>query len=305
MAINGCSFLADSSRKLKEFEEEFFTSKFLQDFVSVFTVAVQLITSSSALEFWRLRMLGELITRYLVLLFGYAFPAFECFRSVEKNKVDVEEIKFWCQYWIIIALVTVCERIGDAFLSWLPMYGEVKLAFFIYLWYPKTKGTGYVYESMLRPFVTRHETDIERKLQEMKTRGWDFAIYYWQNCTELGQTKFFEALQYFVSQSGKFPDSKTQKSNGHEPSAPPLPVPSPNDLPSMNKHKSKSTGWLSRPPPPPGSSTINRAFAGSSNSKRGQVQLDEETEYFTTMDTDNSSVNQKRTWLRRTKPNQR
>lgn len=155
-------------------------------------------------------MLGDLVTRYLVLLFGYAFPAFECFRSVEKNKVDVEEIKFWCKYWIIIALVTVCERVGDVFLSWLPMYGEVKLAFFIYLWYPKTKGTGFIYETMLRPFVTRHETDIERKLQEMKARGWDFAIYYWHNCTELGQTKFFDALQYFMSQSGKSTSSKNK-----------------------------------------------------------------------------------------------
>lgn len=185
-------------------------------------------------------MLGDLVTRYLVLLFGYAYPAFECFRSVEKNKVNVEEIKFWCQYWIIIALVTVCERIGDVFLSWLPMYGEVKLAFFIYLWYPKTKGTGFIYETMLRPFVTRHETDIERKLQEMKARGWDFAIYYWHNCTELGQTKFFDALQYFMSQSGKSTNSKTKKSNGHEPSAPPLPVPSPNEWPSMAMHKSKN-----------------------------------------------------------------
>ncbi|KAH8485382.1 hypothetical protein Peur_070982 [Populus x canadensis] len=185
-------------------------------------------------------MLGDLVTRYLVLLFGYAYPAFECFRSVEKNKVDVEEIKFWCQYWIIIALVTVCERIGDVFLSWLPMYGEVKLAFFIYLWYPKTKGTGFIYETMLRPFVTRHETDIERKLQEMKARGWDFAIYYWHNCTELGQTKFFDALQYFMSQSGKSTNSKTKKSNGHEPSAPPLPVPSPNEWPSMAMRQSKN-----------------------------------------------------------------
>lgn len=175
-----------------------------------------------------------------MLLFGYAYPAFECFRSVEKNKVDVEEIKFWCQYWIIIALVTVCERIGDVFLSWLPMYGEVKLAFFIYLWYPKTKGTGFIYETMLRPFVTRHETDIERKLQEMKARGWDFAIYYWHNCTELGQTKFFDALQYFMSQSGKSTNSKTKKSNGHEPSAPPLPVPSPNEWPSMAMRQSKN-----------------------------------------------------------------
>lgn len=120
------------------------------------------------------------------------------------------------------------------------MYGEVKLAFFIYLWYPKTKvkteddwmrtgrsfvrqfqqiitlntcsmqGTGFIYETMLRPFVTRHETDIERKLQEMKVRGWDFAIYYWHNCTELGQTKFFDALQYFMSQSGKSTSSKNK-----------------------------------------------------------------------------------------------
>lgn len=154
--------------------------------------------------------------------------------------MDVEEIKFWCKYWIIIALVTVCERVGDVFLSWLPMYGEVKLAFFIYLWYPKTKGTGFIYETMLRPFVTRHETDIERKLQEMKARGWDFAIYYWHNCTELGQTKFFDALQYFMSQSGKSTSSKNKKSNGYEPSAPPLPVPSPNEWPSMAMPKSKN-----------------------------------------------------------------
>jgi hypothetical protein len=33
------------------------------------------------------------------LLFGYAYPAFECFKSVEKNNVDIEEIRFWCQYW--------------------------------------------------------------------------------------------------------------------------------------------------------------------------------------------------------------
>ncbi|MFS7929112.1 hypothetical protein Hanom_Chr04g00328681 [Helianthus anomalus] len=35
----------------------------------------------------------------------------------------------------------------------LPMYGEMKLALIIYLWYPETKGIGYVYNAMLRPFV--------------------------------------------------------------------------------------------------------------------------------------------------------
>ncbi|KAL3586618.1 hypothetical protein D5086_013485 [Populus alba] len=185
---------------------------------------------------------------------------------------------------IIIALVTVCERMGDIFLSWLPMYGEVKLAFFIYLWHPKTKGTGYIYDTLLRPLVARHETGIERKLQEMRARGWDFAMYYWDICTELGQTKFFEVLQYLASQSGKFTNNNSEKSDGDEPSAT-----SPNELPSLAKNTSRNSNSPPRPPTPPGSSTINREVAGSPKSKRVQVHLNEETESVIAMDTDNST----------------
>ncbi|XP_057506242.1 HVA22-like protein j [Actinidia eriantha] len=152
-------------------------------------------------------MLGEFITRGLVLVLGYAYPAFECFKTVEKNKVGIEELRFWCQYWIIVAVLTVFERIGDIFISWLPMYGEMKLALFIYLWYPKTKGTGYVYETLLRPYVVNREPDIDRNFQELRARTWDLALYYWQNCTNLGQTTFFQIIQYLAAQSGKF--SKT------------------------------------------------------------------------------------------------
>ncbi|KAJ6746000.1 HVA22-LIKE PROTEINS [Salix koriyanagi] len=238
-------------------------------------------------------MLGDFIIRFLVLFFGYAYPAFECYKSVEKNDVDIEEIRFWCQYWIIIAFITVCERIGDIFLSWLPMYGEVKLAFFIYLWYPKTKGTSYIYDTLLKPLVARHETDIERKLHEMQARGWDFAMHYWHKYTELGQTKFFEALQYLASQSGNFTDKTTEKTSGDEPDT------------------SKDSDWPQGPPAPPGSSTINQAVAGSPKSKRAQVRLNEDTKSVTIMDTDNSTsidpnVNEKlhqfRMRLRRSKP---
>ncbi|GFZ08909.1 HVA22-like protein J [Actinidia rufa] len=152
-------------------------------------------------------MLGDFITRGLVLVLGYAYPAFECFKTIEKNRVEIEELRFWCQYWIIVAALTVFERIGDIFISWLPMYGEMKLALFIYLWYPKTKGTGYVYETLLRPSISKHEPDIDRNLQELRAKAWDLALYYWQNCTKLGQTTFFQIIQYLAAQSGKF--SKT------------------------------------------------------------------------------------------------
>ncbi|KAE8676893.1 putative HVA22-like protein g [Hibiscus syriacus] len=79
-------------------------------------------------------------TTQIRLILGYAYPAFECFKTVEKNKVEIHELRFWCQYWILVAFLTVFERIGDIFISWMPMYGELKLTLLIYLWYPKTKS---------------------------------------------------------------------------------------------------------------------------------------------------------------------
>lgn len=113
------------------------------------------------------------------------------------------------------------------------MYAEMKLALFIYLWYPKTKvskeflfisfsyllfvavavllmlnsvcvqGTGVVYESLLRPYMSKHETDIDKNIQEFRVRAWDLLIYYWQNCTELGQSTFLQMVHYLTSQVGK------------------------------------------------------------------------------------------------------
>ncbi|XP_041018542.1 putative HVA22-like protein g isoform X2 [Juglans microcarpa x Juglans regia] len=146
-------------------------------------------------------MIGSFLTRGLVMIFGYAYPAYECFKTVEKNKPEIEQLLFWCQYWILVAVLTVCERIGDAFISWVPMYSEAKLAFFIYLWYPKTKGTTYVYDSFFRPYVAKHETEIDRNLLELRTRAADIAILYWQRAASYGQTRMYDILQYVAAQS--------------------------------------------------------------------------------------------------------
>ncbi|XP_022139541.1 HVA22-like protein i [Momordica charantia] len=146
-------------------------------------------------------MIGSFLTRGLVMIFGYAFPAYECYKTVEMNKPEIEQLRFWCQYWILVAVLTVCERIGDAFISWVPMYSEAKLAFFIYLWYPKTRGTTYVYDSFFKPYVAKHETDIDRNLLELRTRAGDIAVVYWQRAASYGQTRIYEILQYVAAQS--------------------------------------------------------------------------------------------------------
>ncbi|WOL09657.1 HVA22-like protein g [Canna indica] len=146
-------------------------------------------------------MIGSFVTRSLALVLGYAYPAYECFKTVELNKPDIELLLFWCQYWILVAVVTVFERVGDNFISWLPMYGEAKLAFLVYLWCPKTKGTTYVYETFFKPYVSKHENEIDHNLLELRTRAGDFAILYFQRIASYGQARFFEILQYVASQS--------------------------------------------------------------------------------------------------------
>ncbi|XP_004494238.1 HVA22-like protein j [Cicer arietinum] len=171
-------------------------------------------------------MLGDFVTRCLILLLGYAYPGFECYKTVERNRVEMDELRFWCQYWIIVAFFTVLEKFADVVIGWLPLYGELKLALFIYMWYPKTKGTGYVYNKVLRPYVSKNEIDFDKKFQEWRVRGWDLAIFYWQNCTELGQSAFFQVFDHLAAQSKRFSgktSSKKKDGKGPVPSAPPLP----------------------------------------------------------------------------------
>ncbi|XP_022876060.1 putative HVA22-like protein g [Olea europaea var. sylvestris] len=179
-------------------------------------------------------MIGSLITRGLVMIFGYAYPAYECYKTVEMNKPDIEQLRFWCQYWILVAMLTVCERIGDLFISWVPMYSEAKLAFFLYLWFPKTKGTTYVYDSFFRPYVAKHEPDIDRNLLELRTRAGDMAVLYWQKTASYSQTRIFEILQYIASQSTPPRRAQPQQQGDgvHQPTAPPNPTQSQNEQPS-------------------------------------------------------------------------
>ncbi|KAE9586141.1 hypothetical protein Lal_00010018 [Lupinus albus] len=126
-------------------------------------------------------MIGSSITKALVMVLGYAYTAYECYKVVEKNKPEIEQLRFWCQYWILVAVLVVCERIGDAFISWVPMYSEAKLLFFIFLWCPKTKLVG--------------TTD----------KAGDIAVLYWRRAAIYGQTRTDDILQFLAAQSTPSP----------------------------------------------------------------------------------------------------
>lgn len=172
---------------------------------------------------------------------GYVYPAYECYKIVERKSPDLEHLRFWCKYWMIIAVVTVLERLGDVLISWVPMYSEAKLAFIIYLWYPKTMGTTYIYHSLLRPFVAKHESEIDQNLNELRTRAGDVALLWWQRGSMYVQARFFELLQFLAAQSDRA--QQVSVSTQGAPGAPPRP-------PTQGPPRGRSQGVPFYPPQP-------------------------------------------------------
>ncbi|AQL10072.1 HVA22-like protein i [Zea mays] len=152
------------------------------------------------------------------MAFGYAYPAYECYKTVELNKPEIAQLIFWCQYWILVALLTVLERFGDFIISWLPFYSKAKSVFFVYLWYPKTKGTTYVYRTFFKPYISQHENEIDWNLLELRARATNTVVLYFHKAASAGQSTFFDILKYVVAQS---PSQKSRQCLHQESQQPP------------------------------------------------------------------------------------
>lgn len=241
-------------------------------------------------------MLGDFLIRIFILLLGYAYPGFECYKTVEKNRVQIEELRFWCQYWIIVALVTVLERFTDIFVGWLPLYGEMKVAFFVYLWYPKIKGTGFVYQTVLRPVVSRHETEIDKQLMELKARGRDLVAHYWQISAKMGHSAFFQGLEYLATQSVRMKATgPLQKSFMQEESAP-------KEKKKSSQEDNSAVGKIKKSPPsPPPSPSLKRVETPKFRSVRLQ-QFQDDDVLKDGEEGSKDALNQARARLRRLNP---
>lgn len=58
-----------------------------------------------------------------------------------------------------------------------------------------------MYESFFKPYIAKHETEIDRNLLELRTRAGDMAVLYFQKVANYVQTRSYEILQYIASQS--------------------------------------------------------------------------------------------------------
>ncbi|KAM3386921.1 hypothetical protein ACQJBY_010054 [Aegilops geniculata] len=143
----------------------------------------------------------ELLTKFLTVLFGYAMPALECFKAVEQRTGRTDQLRFWCQYWIILVILVIFDEIAGALISRIPMYYEVKLAFLVYLWYPQTRGSDIVYENFVRPLVMQYEPNIDERLRYLRANAGDLIVFYLKNFTDRGYELFLRVLDFAQSQA--------------------------------------------------------------------------------------------------------
>ena len=100
----------------------------------------------------------------------------------------------WCIYWTVMALYTTCVQVSDRFVFWLPMYSEAKVAFVVYLWHPRTQGALYVYDAFVAPFLAKHETSIDRHIDETRVSVGDVVVRRARDVVDFAREKFAAAL---------------------------------------------------------------------------------------------------------------
>ncbi|KAL4476154.1 hypothetical protein ABPG74_009887 [Tetrahymena malaccensis] len=99
---------------------------------------------------------------------GFIYPAYMSFKALETTENNDD--KQWLTYWVVYSLFTVLDTFIGFTLSFIPFYYFLKLAFFVYLFHPKTLGAVIVYDKVVQPLLKKYESDIDQNLNKLGSK---------------------------------------------------------------------------------------------------------------------------------------
>merc|ERR1712021_129276 len=82
------------------------------------------------------------------------------FKSMEsiENKNRGDDVQ-WLVYWVIFSFFGILESFANFLLYWIPFYYAFKLAFLLWAMLPQTKGAKFLYDSFLKDFLKKENSD--------------------------------------------------------------------------------------------------------------------------------------------------
>lgn len=109
------------------------------------------------------------MSEVLTALIGILYPAYMSFKAIE-TKEDEDDDKQWLTYWVVFSFTHVFDKVFHIFLSFMPFYYPLKVLFYVFLFYPKTKGALLIYTKFLQPFLLSEQEKIDNLLQKGKDK---------------------------------------------------------------------------------------------------------------------------------------
>jgi len=103
--------------------------------------------------------------QFLCNFLGFLYPAYASVKAIESH--DKEDDTKWLTYWVVYSLFALIEFFTDIFLFWIPFYWLLKCLFLLYCMVPtKWNGSTTIYNRVIRPFVLKHQTQVDEALDK-------------------------------------------------------------------------------------------------------------------------------------------
>ncbi|EGR31443.1 TB2 HVA22 family protein, putative [Ichthyophthirius multifiliis] len=119
-----------------------------------------LVSFFACLFFVVLGFLGKFLTSVV----GILYPGYMSFKAIETK--DDNDDKQWLTYWVVFGFLHIFDAPLGWLLSFFPFYYPLKLMFYIFLFYPKTKGALKIYNSFLREKISKYQSFIDGYLKK-------------------------------------------------------------------------------------------------------------------------------------------
>ena len=75
---------------------------------------------------------GQLVSNAI----GFVYPAYMSFKAL--NTPQPDDDTQWLTYWVVFSFYNLTEQLTSVFMSWIPFYFVLKMAFLIWCYYPAT-----------------------------------------------------------------------------------------------------------------------------------------------------------------------
>lgn len=122
----------------------------------------------------------------LCSLIGFLYPAYLSYKALEHMLKDIphietttvsklqphfEEFRQWLTYWVVYAVFCTLDPFLSVALFFVgPLYTLVKIALFIYLYHPSTRGAQKIYDTYLRKVLRKYESEIDKRLSDVTNK---------------------------------------------------------------------------------------------------------------------------------------